>query len=98
MGKDVEKFEPTADLQPMFGPGPYAGNTSYSSDVPDWLEAEPPYGPTEELKDRIDRAWSYLIRWPRLGMLGFMWITYSFWRFLYIIGTVAFVIVLIVNK
>jgi hypothetical protein len=98
VAKDVEKFEPTADLQPMFGPTPYAGNPSYTSDVPDWMVVEPPYGPTDGMKDTIDRYWSYTARWPRYVALGFMWVTHSFWRFLYVVGTVVLVILLIVNK
>lgn len=99
MGSEVEKVaDTTGDLQPMYGAGPYAGNPSYSADVPDYLEAVPPYGPTDSFKDTIDRHWSYVIRWPRYGMVAFMFVTFSFWRFLYVIGTAVLVIMLIVNR
>lgn len=98
MANEVEKYQPTADLQPMYGPGPYGGNVSYQSDVPDWLEVEPPYGPTNGWKDTVDRYWSYFARWPRYAATGFLWVSFSFWRFSYVIGTAVLVILLIVNR
>jgi hypothetical protein len=98
MGNEVEKFDATADLQPMFGPNPYVGNASYSSDLPDYLEAVPPYGPTDSFKDTIDRVWSHIVRWPRYGFKALMWVTYTFWRFLYVVGTVALLVLLITNR
>lgn len=99
MGQEVEKLaDTTGDLQPMYGAGPYGGNSSYTADVPEYLEAVPPYGPTDSWKDTIDRHWSYVARWPRYAVHAFMFVTFSFWRFLYIIGTVALVLFLLLNR
>jgi len=98
MSKDLEKIEATADLQPMFGPAPYTGNASYSGDLPDYLEPVPMYGPTDSWKDFIDRWWSLIIRWPRYLALGFLWVTATFLRFMYIVGTAVLVLTLIVNR
>lgn len=98
MSQDLEKIEATADLRPLHGPAPYNGSASYSGDLPDYLEAVPPYGPTDGWKDTVDRVWSNIMRWPRYAVLGFMWVSFTFWRFLYVIGTAVLVILLIVNR
>lgn len=93
MGKDLETTDANADLQPLTGPMPYTGNSSYQSDTPGWMEAVPPYGPTDGLLDRINRYWSWIIRWPRYIALGFLYVTYSFWIFVFVVGTVTLLIV-----
>lgn len=99
MGKDLETRDANADLQPMMGPMPYAGNQSYSAtSIPEWMEAEPPYGPTDGVIDTITRWWSLIIRWPRHLAIGFLWITYTPWRFLYLVGTVALIILALTAK
>lgn len=102
MSKDLELREnASADLQPIMGPMPYAGgNGSYGggSDTPEWMEAEPPYGPTDGTIDTITRFWSLIIRWPRYIALGFLWITYTPWRFGYVVGTFALIIFALTAK
>lgn len=94
MNKDLEVREnANADLQPIMGPMPYTGNPSYGGQsIPEWMEAEPPYGPTDGFIDTTARIWSLIIRWPRYLALGFLWITFTPWRFAYIAGTVVLII------
>lgn len=92
MGKEVESFDQTGDLQPMYGPGVpvqggYDGGGSYADQVPDWVQAVPPAGYGDSLKDKIERGWSWVARWPRALALGFLWVTVSVWRFTYVVGT-----------
>ncbi|GGS89838.1 hypothetical protein GCM10010156_55320 [Planobispora rosea] len=74
----------TGELYPVNNPYEY-GN-AYSR-VPAHLEAVPEYGPTNGFTDTVGRYWSYVIRYPRYAALGFLWITYTPWRFLYLVGT-----------
>lgn len=92
VSKDLETRNATGDLTPIIGPSPYAGNTSYHNGVPEWMEAVPEYGPTDGVIDTIARHWSRVIRWPRYAALGFLWITYTPWRFIFFAGTVALII------
>lgn len=97
MSNEVERYDQTADLQPMYGPGMpaqqgYDGGGSYTDNVPDWMNAVPPAGYGDGIIDKIDRAWSWVARWPRALALGFLWVTYSVWRFLYIAGTVSLLV------
>lgn len=103
VSKDLELREnASADLQPIMGPMPYAGgNGSYGgggNGVPDWMEAEPPYGPTDGFIDTTARIWSLIIRYPRYLALGFLWITYSPWRFGFLAGTVILIIIALTAK
>jgi hypothetical protein len=82
VNKDLERVEsPNADLSPIMGPMPYAGNPSYIADKPDWMDPVPEYGPTDGFLDTITRIWSYIVRGPRYLAIGFLWITYTPWRF-----------------
>lgn len=80
----------TGELYPTGGAyvpnNPYEYGDVYSS-VPAYIEPVPPYGPTNSVQDTIGRTWSYIIRYPRYLALGFLWITYSPWRFMCLIGT-----------
>ncbi len=95
MGKELEPFEPVGDLTPMYGP---AVNPSYSSEIPEWMEAEPPYGPTDSLKDRIDRGWSKFARWPRYVFIAGLWVTFSIWRFVAVFGTIGLVLAALLSR
>lgn len=79
-----------SDLVPLNGPyvpnNPYEYGDGYGN-VPAYLEAVPTYGPTNGVVDTIGRYWSHVIRYPRYLALGFLWITYTPWRFMYLIGT-----------
>lgn len=92
---------PMGDLTPIGGGyvpnNPYEYADAYKS-RPEWLEAVPEYGPTDGIKDTIDRAWSYVIRWPRYAALFFLFMTYSFWRSAFVLGTAVLLIVALVSK
>ncbi|MEV4286444.1 hypothetical protein AB0K40_13160 [Nonomuraea bangladeshensis] len=92
---------PTGDLAPIddgYVPNnPYDYADAYKRG-PEWLEAVPEYGPTNGVKDRIDRAWSLVIRWPRYAALFFLFMTYSFWRSAFMLGTAVLLIVALVGK
>ncbi len=95
MSKDLEVKDVTADLTPLHGPMPYgAGNGSYvgGTELPAWMEPDPPYGPTDGAIDTIARYWSLFIRWPRRLAIGFLWVTYTPWRFGYLVGTAALIV------
>lgn len=95
MAKDLEQYDENdrnADLTPMLGPMPYAGNSSYNASLPAWMEPVPEYGPTDGIIDTIARYWSLIIRWPRYGAVVFMWVTYTPWRFGFITGTALLVL------
>jgi len=101
-GKEIESVD-TAELQPMYGPGGFGGSGfdgggSYVDEGPEWFEPVPPYGYGDSVKEQIDKYWSYVARWPRYACKGFMWVTYSFWRFLYVIGTVGLLIFALTSK
>lgn len=102
VGKDLETRDAHADLEPILGPTPNAGgNGSYGGnggDIPAWMEAEPPYGPTDGFVDTTSRIWSLIIRWPRRVAIGFLWITYTPWRFAYLFGTVLLIILALTAK
>jgi len=99
VSKDLELRENmTADLQPIMGPMPYQNGSYVQTGMPEWMEAEPPYGPTDGVIDTISRYWSLIIRWPRKLAIGFLWITYTPWRFLYLVGTVALIILALTAK
>jgi|SRR5688500_7039371 len=105
MAKEVEEYDRTADLQPMYGPGgfgggmqPYDGGGSYVDEGPEWFDPIPPYGYGDSVKEQIDKYWSYIARWPRYVAKGFLWVTFSFWRFLYVIGTVGLLIFALTSK
>jgi hypothetical protein len=89
------------DLTPT--DGGYVPNNPYEyadgyKHGPEWLEAVPGYGPTNGLKDRIDRTWSFVIRWPRYAALFFLFMTYSFWRTAFVTGSAVLLIVALVGK
>ncbi|MDA0637070.1 hypothetical protein OUY22_27015 [Nonomuraea sp. MCN248] len=92
---------PTGDLTPIDGGyvpnNPYEYADGYKS-IPSYLEAVPEYGPTDGIRDTIDRYWSYVIRWPRYAALCFLLMTYSFWRSAFVLGTAALLIVALVSK
>lgn len=101
MGKDLETRDAHADLEPILGPAPNAGgNGSYGggNDIPAWMEAEPPYGPTDGFVDTIMRFWSLIIRWPRMLAIGFLWLTYTPWRFGFFAGTLYLIILALTAK
>lgn len=102
VSKDLEIREnANADLQPIMGPMPYGGmggNGGGNPGMPDWMEAEPPYGPTDGFVDTISRFWSLIIRWPRYLAIGFLWLTYSPWRFGFFVGTVALIFLALTAK
>jgi hypothetical protein len=90
-GTAVREYD---ELPPMYGVQPYAYGTN---DVPEWCEAKPPYGTTQSLKDRIDRTWSSIIRYPRYAMLFGLWVTFTAYRFAYVLGTVVLIVAVIVH-
>lgn len=98
MNKDLEVRDASADLTPMHGPMPYAYSGGGDSGVPAWMEADPPYGPTDGVIDTIARYWSYVIRWPRKLAIGFLWITYTPWRSIYLFGTIFLVYVALTSS
>lgn len=102
MNKDLEVRDSNADLQPIMGPMPYGGNggsgAGYSGGMPDWMEPDPPYGPTDGFVDTIARLWSLIIRWPRRLAIGFLWLTYNPWRFGFFVGTVALIFLALTSK
>lgn len=102
MGKELESVDQSADLAPMYGPGTlpgaYAQNDTYLDNAPGWMDPVPPFGYSDGWKDKIDRYWSYIIRWPRFLAAGFLWVSFSVWRFLYVVGTVTMILILLFNR
>lgn len=103
MAKEMEQYGPGADLQPMFGPGGgyapngYDGGGTYADTGPDWMDPIPPFGLGDGIKDKIDRGWSYIARWPRYLAAGLLWYTYTVWRFSYITMTIVGLLILLLK-
>jgi hypothetical protein len=100
MGNELEPRE-TAELQPMYGPpgnGGFNGGSGSGFDSPEWFEPVPPYGSGDGFLNDVSRFWSYFIRIPRYLAIGFLWVTWTPWRFLYIVGTAGLFVAIIVHK
>lgn len=89
---------PTGDLYPST----YVPNNPYEYDaykgVPSYLEPVPEYGPSNSVRDRVDRTWSYIARYPRYIALAFMFVTYTVYRFVFVLGTAVLLVYLILNR
>lgn len=62
--------------------------------VPDWLTSRPPFDPNS----KVQKVWSDVMVWPRRLVLGFLWLTYYWWRCALFGATVALIILVVVSK
>lgn len=105
-GKEVQhRTEPGVldvyDERDSYTSGVPTYNDSYRPvyEVPEWAVPVPVYVQgTSGIKTAIEKGWSLIMRWPRYLAIGFLIITVSPWRFTYIVGTIALLLILIVTR